>query len=66
MTDFTAGDTVSLKSGGPWMTVDSVQTGKPHLVFCVWFEGTERKTGSFRPDSLVADDGAPPAPILGD
>ncbi|MGT2453881.1 YodC family protein [Cupriavidus basilensis] len=37
--EFSAGDQVRLKSGGPVMTVEQVgeRLGEP-MVFCVWFE----------------------------
>ncbi|MGY3323378.1 YodC family protein [Pseudomonas sp. TE3911] len=41
MADFSVGDVVTLKSGGPAMTVDSLpndfRTGEP-LVRCTWFD----------------------------
>ena len=51
--DFTPGDLVVLKSGGPRMTVDKIGTvgGQP-AVFCVWFEKTELKHASFAPATL--------------
>jgi uncharacterized protein YodC (DUF2158 family) len=55
---FKAGDVVQLKSGGPKMTVE--KTGHESMmgaqgdyaVWCVWFEGTKRKTDTFGPASL--------------
>ena len=39
LTGFTIGDVVSLKSGGPRMTVSRIETypGKCALIGCVWF-----------------------------
>jgi uncharacterized protein YodC (DUF2158 family) len=46
------GDTVKLKSGGPLMTVHSIE--KSGDIYCQWFAGDEDKvrTGFFPPDSL--------------
>ena len=50
MTDtFRVGDVVQLKSGGPRMTVTSVDNdaaGVP-TVWCTWFEGSNEKRGSW-------------------
>ena len=54
--EFKAGDTVRLKSGGPLMTVKSVDGA---YVITVWFEGTKHKEGRFPPATLEPDDGAP-------
>ena len=50
--DFEVGETVQLKSGGPWMTIDHigprVQGGTDNEAICSWFERSksrnERKT----------------------
>jgi uncharacterized protein YodC (DUF2158 family) len=39
------GDVVQLKSGGPRMTVDSVDGDR--FVHCAWFEGRTKKTDVF-------------------
>ena len=39
------GDTVQLKSGGPVMTV--VYVDSDGNMDCAWFDGEEKKTGSF-------------------
>ena len=39
------GDVVQLKSGGPIMTV--VYVDSDGNIDCVWFDNTEKKTGSF-------------------
>ena len=45
------GDTVKLKSGGPVMTIDSIDiVGK---FVCHWFEGRARKTAEFSPNALI-------------
>lgn len=41
---FNVGDVVQLKSGGPLMTVTEVEDT---TVWCVWFDKTEQKGGSF-------------------
>lgn len=37
MHSYQPGDVVCLKSGGPDMTIESVQTGDVTIVTCVWF-----------------------------
>lgn len=51
-TEFKAGDVVQLKSGGPKMTVESIDnysyTAEPDLkAKCVWFEGTKQHDSLF-------------------
>lgn len=41
MAQFNPGDVVQLKSGGPRMTVDTVEAGP--IYKCVWFEGEKGK-----------------------
>ncbi len=50
-----AGDVVMLKSGGPQMTVTSVDTNAlgTLLVFCVWFEGNKPIEASFPAITVV-------------
>ena len=51
---FKIGDTVQLKSGSPRMTVTVVgmtADGK-ELVECAWFDGSQRRNGSFPTDAL--------------
>lgn len=48
---FSIGDSVRLKSGGPGMTVEQTEAdgdgrGTPY-VHCAWFDGKEKKIGSF-------------------
>ncbi len=51
------GDTVRLKSGGPLMTVDSIN-GED--VWCEWFDEKKNpQSKSFRLHTLVKDDGVP-------
>lgn len=58
MAQFKPGDTVRLKSGGPLMTVHTVQTDGD--IWCEWFDKSEKPQGkSFPPHSLVEDDGLP-------
>ena len=47
---FNVGDTVQLKSGGPYMTIETI-TGDE--VTCVWFEKTKRNSASFTSATLV-------------
>ncbi|MBW8304138.1 MAG: DUF2158 domain-containing protein [Brevundimonas sp.] len=51
---FNVGDVVQLKSGGPLMTVEELQRDS---LFCIWFDKTEKKTGSFNPATLNKDSG---------
>ena len=46
---FESGDQVSLKSGGPLMTVSSYQDG---LVYCKWFDGATPCAGKFEETDL--------------
>jgi uncharacterized protein YodC (DUF2158 family) len=49
--EINAGDTVKLKSGGPPMTVDSIDN---RTAWCSWFDSKgDLKTGSFPLTSLV-------------
>ena len=52
--EFKPGDTVRLKSGGPLMTVDTVNGD---TVRTVWFEGTTKKQSNFPAVTLEHDDG---------
>jgi uncharacterized protein YodC (DUF2158 family) len=56
MSEFKAGDTVKLKSGGPLMTVKAIEGG---YAITVWFEGTKHKEGRFLLVTLELDDGCP-------
>jgi uncharacterized protein YodC (DUF2158 family) len=55
MAKFKPGDLVVLKSGGPVMTVESIDptllTGRPGIV-CVWFAGAKRETAYFEEESI--------------
>ena len=53
--DFEEGDVVKLKSGGPDMTVSTVDapgTIGSNYIKCNWFSGAKRQTGKFQPDEL--------------
>jgi uncharacterized protein YodC (DUF2158 family) len=52
---FQVGQTVRLKTGGPDMTVAQVWNNAVRVLTarCVWFEGSERKEGSFPAAGLV-------------
>ena len=62
MADYKAGDTIRLKSGGPPMTVEKIEsdaTGKPRA-YCTWFDDNGAlKHASFEPGMLKPDDGMP-------
>lgn len=45
------GDVVRLKSGGPRMTVDWIDTDG-HEIICTWFKGDERHRDRFGWNSL--------------
>lgn len=56
MAQLELGAVVRLKSGGPDMTVDrwaahvtGVHNGR---LICVWFEGTERRSGEFAAEAV--------------
>jgi uncharacterized protein YodC (DUF2158 family) len=53
--EFSKGDVVQLKSGGPRMTVSN--TGKDmfdnDMVWCVWFEKMKKFEDTFEPEVLV-------------
>jgi uncharacterized protein YodC (DUF2158 family) len=49
--DFEKGEIVTLKSGGPNMTVDDI-TSYDGKVVTVWFAGAKRESASFNPESL--------------
>jgi uncharacterized protein YodC (DUF2158 family) len=68
MTVFKPGDIVVLKSGGPVMTVDTVNTdifddNKVTGILCAWFVGNKLERARFDRDAIVA---APPQPAPGD
>jgi len=51
-----AGGVVQLKSGGPYMTVNSVGDHYGTLsAWCVWFDKTKQVTGVFPVNSLILD-----------
>lgn len=58
---FKIGDTVSLKSGGPLMTVRLIKSDDE--IICEWFLDNEKYSAHFHPDTLIADDGMPPIPF---
>ncbi len=49
---FCEGDIVRLKSGGPNMTIDSINRENQY-VSCKWFEGSELQQSSFKQSSLI-------------
>ena len=57
MAEFKIGDTVTLKSGGPLMTVDSSAIGgQIQQINCVWFDDVTVKSGMFNPEALKLGD----------
>lgn len=61
--DIKVGVLVMLKSGGPDMTVDSIQPEKG-LAVCSWFEGSKPMKQAFQLTSLVCS-GVTLQPYLG-
>lgn len=56
MAQFNPGDTVRLKSGGPLMTVASIQ--RDGDIWCEWFDDKQApQSRGYKATSLVADDG---------
>lgn len=54
MNDFKPGDTVQLKSGGPVMTIESMEAGEGvTYALCVWFVKDETKRGNFATYTLT-------------
>jgi uncharacterized protein YodC (DUF2158 family) len=53
--DLKAGDVVQLKSGGPKMTIEEIDTydGDHNKASCVWFEKNKREESIFELTSLV-------------
>lgn len=61
MAELKAGDTVTLKSGGPTMTIEGI-VQDPYgemAAECSWFEKTELKRKTIRLIALRSDDGIP-------
>ena len=54
-----SGDVVQLKSGGPRMTVTHEMSGGAFS--CVWFDGSNYKTYTFKSDLLTSADQPDPA-----
>lgn len=49
--EYQKGDLVRLKSGGPLMTVESIEEDQ---VYCVWFDEEDKPQGDdFHPDQLT-------------
>jgi uncharacterized protein YodC (DUF2158 family) len=47
-----AGDVVTLKSGGPNMTVAWIETEHGVTVWCDWFDENQKHRDGFYPDQL--------------
>ena len=56
MAEFKIGDTVTLKSGGPLMTVDGATSSQIQQISCVWFDDVTAKRGMFSPEALKLGD----------
>jgi uncharacterized protein YodC (DUF2158 family) len=55
--NFKVGETVKLNSGGPLMTVDSIN-GED--IYCEWFDDKGQHQGrTFKAHTLTRDDGGP-------
>ncbi|MER8979267.1 DUF2158 domain-containing protein [Mesorhizobium sp. M0870] len=50
--NFTVGEIVQLKSGGPKMTVVSVHAGGNDSIQTTWFAGAKKEGGYFPPEAL--------------
>ena len=52
--DLKIGDTVQLKSGGPAMTIRSIEnySGGRQEALCDWFDGNDKKEGKYPLTSL--------------
>lgn len=48
------GDVVTLKSGGPEMTVNGFSRDSDSMAVCVWFDGSVLREGSFHQKTLKA------------
>jgi uncharacterized protein YodC (DUF2158 family) len=48
------GDVVTLKSGGPEMTVNGFSSDHSNMAECVWFDGNVLREGAFYIDTLTA------------
>jgi uncharacterized protein YodC (DUF2158 family) len=54
------GDVVQLKSGGPKMTVTTLdQRGNRVVAICTWFEGAKHTHGTFALEALQAVESGP-------
>ena len=53
MAEFKIGDAVELKTGGPKMTVERLDSN--NSVYCQWFDGEHKlRNGSFQAETLKA------------
>ena len=57
---FAVGDTVSLKSSGPVMTVHSVPKAMAPSYTCQWFAGKKLERGQFQFEELQRAEPQPP------
>ena len=50
---FSVGDVVQLKSGGPKMTVTTISSGNRDDLYCKWFEGNKVYEEIFPTNALI-------------
>jgi len=50
--EFKVGDVVVLKSGGPNMTIDYIESGSDAKARCCWFSNNKQEFGLFRVEML--------------
>lgn len=62
LASFAPGDEVRLKSGGPIMTIASVEDGK---ALCMWFDGTKQFEKEYPFAVLIAKRDIPPRMSMG-
>jgi len=55
MENFKVGNVVNLKSGGPKMTIEHIDS-KMETISCSWFNKEKLKNGKFHPDELKLSD----------
>ncbi|MGA1303200.1 MAG: YodC family protein [Cyanobium sp.] len=64
MAEFKVGDVVQLKSGGPMMTITSIEANHG-LLSTTWFDGTRQEKESFPLDAVLHAQNQRPNPRQG-